>query len=72
MDNTSNSYVSPTISSTEQESRRKHNFKTLNIPKHLCLGYVVDWAQEDCEDDHKLIANCLDFLDEEARVNILT
>lgn len=42
----------------------------LNIPNQLGLSLVVDWAREaDCSHDHKLIANCLDFLDSEDQVS---
>lgn len=37
------------------------------ISKHLYLGHIIDWAHEmGCIDDHRVIANCLDFIDPEA------
>lgn len=41
---------------------------SLFIPKHLYLGYLVDWARElGCAHDELLIANCLDFIDAKAQ-----
>lgn len=43
----------------------KSCFNSLTIPTQKYLAHVVDWAQTTgCSDDHKSIANCLDFLDE--------
>lgn len=55
---------------SEHVDRWKLKFRSLNIPKQLCLSLVVDWAREaDCSHDHKFIANCLHFLDSEAQVS---
>lgn len=55
---------------SEHVDRWKLKFRSLNIPKQLGLSLVVDWAREaDCSHDHKLIANCLEFLDSEAQVS---
>lgn len=55
---------------SEHVDRWKLKFRSLNIPKQLGLSLVIDWAREaDSSHDHKLIANCLDFLDLEAQVS---
>lgn len=55
---------------SEHVDRWKLKFRSLNIPKQIGLSLVVDWAREaGCSHDHKLIANCLDFMDSEAQVS---
>lgn len=46
--------------------------KFVAYPSSYKLGYVVDWAhQVGCSHDHQLIANCLNFLDNnEAQVSL--
>lgn len=45
-------------------TRRKENFNSHNIPTQEYLSSVASWAQEmGCTKDHKLISNCLDFVD---------
>lgn len=55
---------------SEHVDRWKLKFRSLNIPKKIGFGLVVDWAREaGCSHDHKLIANCLDFMDSQAQVS---
>lgn len=53
--------------------RWKLKFGSLNIPKQIGLGLVLDWARETgCSQDYKLIATCLNFMESEAQVSIAT
>lgn len=48
----------------EHVAKWKNNFNWLLIPKHLCLGLLMDWAHElGCAHDHLLIANSLENID---------
>lgn len=58
---------------SEHMDRWKSKFNSLNTPNQIGLGLMVNWAREaSCSQDHKLIANCLSFMDSKAQVSITT
>lgn len=55
----------------EYIARWKDNFNNLNIPKKDYFSLLIRWAQKvGCTHDHKLISNCLDFIDSKAQVHV--
>lgn len=49
---------------------RKSCLRAFSILKWKYLAHVVEWAYAmGCSNDHKLIANCLDFLDIEVHIS---
>lgn len=56
--------VAPSASFNDYMVRWKSHLNSFGIPWHLYLTHIVDWAREvGYSNDHKLIADCKDFLD---------